>query len=322
MNRKAWIGLRMSLGSVVVFWWALLAASIYDLQYSGATYQAEIKVSSYIILGGLTLAAFMILVGFRFADSAHASDEGGFPRAVYRLASLMLVLVLVGLAVFAFGTFISSFNNTGTTTLVGRLVGVYLPIVLAAGVVVVVLLQSMMKRKSVSQDGPEMSSTQKALAIGYSLPILGTAVAVILGMILYDAQGKQLQIWSWVVIQAIIAVSIVFGTKFAAKARSGQVVVRAPKVAGASGAVALNYVLSIVFAAVVSVMSFTFQQAAVDSLRNYGACDANGYCAPPTIGSMDYSWWMDKLLPSFIFLLIALGAVFVAVIWRNREVKN
>ena len=332
MNKNVRLGLVLPLTGVTVAWLALVVASYLDLGinfYTGTGYPnfVEVKASTYVVLLGLAIASGLALWGFKSIDSLHASSEEPLVRAVYRFGGLMIVLALVFDAIFALTTFMSSFDmgmSSGVqTTLVGRFLGVYLPILLDAGLVVFVLLQATLWRKSSAVEGsstPGMSATQKALAIGYALPIIGTALAIIIGLAVYDIQKSSLQNWTWVVIQLLIGSSIVLGTRFAAKAKAAKPVVRAPRVVGAAGAVTLNYVLSLVFAGAVSIMSFAFATEAVNSLANSN-CDEFGKCSFVRY-NMTADWWINKMIPSFLLLVSVQVAVYLVITMRNKETAS
>ena len=328
MNKNVRLGLVLPLVAVTVAWLAMVVAAYLDLGinfYDGTKYPnyVEVKPSTYVVLVGLALASGLVLWGFKSVDAVHAATEEPLTRAVYRFGGLMIVLALVFDAIFAFATFMSSFDmgmaSGAQTTVMGRLLGVYLPIILDAVLVVFVLLQATLWRKSsaVVDESEGMSATQKALAIGYALPIIGTALAIIIGLIVYDFQKSSLQTWTWVVIQLIIGTSIVFGTRFAAKARAAKPVVRAPRVVGAAGAVTLNYVLSLVFAGAVSVMSFAFATGAVSSLSSTECTNMD--CV--VVGNqMDADWWFNKMVPAFLLLVCVQVAVYLVITSRNKEV--
>lgn len=329
MNKNVRMGLVLPLVGVTVAWVALVLASYLDI---GVNYQTgtgygnyvEVKPSTYMVLVGLALASGLVLWGFKVVDALHVSSTAALVRAVYRFAGLMVVIALVFDAVYALVTFMNSFDlgmaSGVSATPGGRFLGVYLPILLDSGLVVFVLLQATLWRKSSSVEGsatPGMSETQKALAIGYALPIIGTALAIILGLIFYDIQKQDFQIWTWVVIQLIIGASIVLGTRFAAKAKSAKPVVKAPRVVGAAGAVTLNYVLSLVFAGAVSIMSFAFATSAVSSLAT-PTCVDGGACTIDR-SPMDADWWMNKMVPSFLLLVSVQIAVYLVITLRSKE---
>lgn len=334
MNKNVRMGLVLPLVGVTVAWLGMVIAAYLDLGvnfYTGTGYPnfVEIKSSTYVVLAALAIASGLVLWGFKSIDALHASSEEPLVRAVYRFGGLMVVIALVFDAIFALTTFMGSFDNGvisgNQTTLVGRLLGVYLPILLDAGLVVFVLLQATLWRKSSAVEGSAgagISSTQKALAIGYALPIIGTALAIIIGLVVYDIQKSSLQNWTWVVIQLIIGSSIVLGTRFAAKAKSAKPVVRPPRVVGAAGAVTLNYVLSLVFAGAVSIMSFIFAMGAVNSLAQ-SKCIPEDTCLQNKLIRlpMDLEWWINQMIPSFLLLVSVQVAVYLVITMRNKEVS-
>ncbi len=332
MEKKIRLNILLPLLGVTVAWVAMVLASYFDLSVASYWDQpnfAEVKASTYAVLAGLVIGSLLALWGFKRADAAHAADEKTpLIRAEYRFTALMIILGMAFLAIFAIVTFIGSFGTSSfdgaSPTVVGRILGVYLPIVLAAGAVVFVLLQATLYRKTSPVDGVQdkgLSATQKALAIGYAVPIVGTAFAIIVGLIVYDTQSQKLATWAWVVIQLIIGTSIYFGTRSAAKARSAKPVVRAPRVVGAAGAVTLNYVLSLIFAGAVSVMSFTFATAAVSSLRIYRECVAEVPCVPVVNGTTA-QWWMEEMIPAFLLLVLVQVAVYFVITARNKAASS
>jgi hypothetical protein len=123
-----------------------------------------------------------------------------------------------------------------------------------------------------------------------------------------------------VVIQLIIGISIILGTRFAAKARSAKPVVRAPRVVGAAGAVTLNYVLSLVFAGAVSVMSFSFALDAVAQLKSNNYCGETRESCVWNYAPMNAEWWFSKMVPAFLLLVLVEVAVYLVITSRNKAV--
>lgn len=334
MNKNVRLGLVLPLVGLTVAWVSMMVASFMDLganYYTSTGYPdpAGVKVSTYVVLLGLAITSGLALWGFKLADAEHLKSETPLVRATFRFTGLTIVLALAFDVIFAFTTFISSFNSNGVfngapPTLLERFLGVYLPIILVAGLIVFVLLQATLFRKSSTVKGTEtkgMSETQKALAIGYALPIIGTAVAVIIGIAVFDAQRTSLQTWTWFVILLVVGTSIVFGTRFAAKAKLAKPVVRAPRVVGAAGAVTLNYVLSVVFAGVVSIMSFALGSGAVSGLANQ-YCDDMGNCNKSTPLAITPDWWINQLIPAFLLLVLVEVATYLAITSRNKVVTS
>ena len=332
MNKNVRLGLVLPLVGVTVAWVALVIAAYMDLRnnfYTSTGYPNDVpvKVSTYVVLAGLAIASGLALIGFKLADAEHLKSETPIVRATYRFTGLTIVLALAFDVIFAFTTFIDSLNSSGVyyrtpPTVWERFLGVYIPIILVAGLIVYVLLQATLFRKSSPVQGTEtkgMSETQKALAIGYALPIIGTALAVIIGIAVFDAQRTSIQGWTWVLILLLVGSSIVFGTRSAAKAKLAKPVVRAPRVVGAAGAVTLNYVLSVVFAGVVSIMSFTFGVGAINGLYGQGDCTSTT-CPDPTIAPISADWWINQMIPAFLLLVLVQAATYLAITSRNKEV--
>ncbi len=329
MNKNVRLGLVLPLVALTLAWIATIVAAFIDLPYSTGKSAPSVRLSTYVVLAGLTAASLLVLWGFKLIDAEHhKNDSIPVVRATYRFAGLMIVISLAFDVIFAFATFIASFNQNGVfvgsvPTALDRFLGVYLPIIIVAGLIVFVLLQSLLFRKSspdADSSSAGMTPTQKALAIGYALPIVGTALAVIIGLVVYDAQRTSLQGWTWVLILLLVGASIVLGTRFAGKAKSAVPVVRAPRVVGAAGAVTLNYVLSLVFAGVVSIMSFTFGQTAVSSLISYPDCQY-GPCPAPSLLSLSGDWWINQMIPAFLLLVLVELATYLAITSRNKEVN-
>ena len=167
---------------------------------------------------------------------------------------------------------------------------------------------------------PKMSERQKALALGYAVPILSTAFAIILGLFIYDATRTNLDTWVWVLIIAIVGVGVIFGTRFAARARQARVEAPKPKTALAAGAATVNFVLSIVFGATVSIMSFTMGASAIDKLRVYPAWVEGSNEQPmPTVSAPTLQWWLQDMAPAVVLLLLAAAGIYLSITERHRK---
>jgi hypothetical protein len=99
-------------------------------------------------------------------------------------------------------------------------------------------------------------------------------------------------------------------------------VVRAPRVTGAAGAVTLNYVLSLIFAGTVSIMSFTFAMDAVNKLVIFSNCSngENGTCKP-SVAPLQTEWWLNDMIPAVLLLLLVEFAVYFVITARNKTVQ-
>ena len=95
------------------------------------------------------------------------------------------------------------------------------------------------------------------LGWGYSIPIVGTALAIVFGLAVFDITRTNLEAWIWVIIQVIIGTSFVLGMRLSARAsmvsdENGK------RLSGATGAVNLNLILGILFSVVTFSQAFGF----------------------------------------------------------------
>ena len=310
----------------------LFVFPIYDSQgmYLGET--QAVKISTYLYLVGIVVFGLLSLRGQQL--SLHARELAGLesplPRAAHRFTNLTVVISLVGGSIYAIGNFLNAFSVFGTenTNLLVRLFDVYIPIVLATILVIYILLRAFVYRKqNVKQAKKQvMSESEKTLGLGYAIPILFTAVAIIFGLVVYDVTRTDLQVWVWVVIQVIVVVGILLGTRFSTKAKSAKVVAQKPRATLAAGAANLNFVLSIVFGAAVSVMSFGFGAAAIEQLRVYPE-----YVEPApgeemiydwswTVAPFSFTWFVEEMVPALVLLFLAAAGTYLSITERNKVV--
>ena len=317
--------LALPLLGLMLTWSLFMGAAYSDLGLRLQTLQPEVKLSTYLFLLGIAIGTASALVGQGFAQIAVKKEPKLLlPRATLRFTNLTVIIALVAGTVFALGNFLGAFNTYGYRSAnVGlRFVGVYLPIILAAAMVIYALLRAFVfnhdddAKKADGRKG--MSETQKALALGYTIPILAAAIAIVFGLLVYDATRTNLAVWVWVIIQSIIGSGVIVGTRFAAKARAAKPAPPKPKTALAAGASNLNFVLSIVFGGVVSIMAFTFGFAAIDKLFSSVWYEdmANNKIEPITL-----PWLIEDMLPAKTLLLLAVVGIYWSITARNKEVK-
>lgn len=172
----------------------------------------------------------------------------------------------------------------------------------------------------------EKRKAQRNLSLGYALPIIGGAVAFIFGLMVYDINHAILDIWVWIIIQAILGASFVWGTRTATMAfnfalQGGK------KVGAIKGARNLNMVLGIIWSVVVIIMAFVTLGSAIGKhgQYNYKAVDPvvdkaasvhpNGfYISPFTVDNL-----FGDFLPAFVLLLLVLAGVFLLLTERSTE---
>ena len=308
----------------------LFVFPIYDSQgmYLGET--QIVQISTYLYLVGIVVFGLLALRGQQMSLYSRelAGLDAPLPRAAHRFTNLTVVISLVGGSIYAIGNFLNAFNSFGqeNVNLLVRLFDVYVPIVLATILVIYILLRAFVYRKqTVKQTKKQgMSDSEKALGLGYAIPILFTAVAIIFGLVVYDITRTDLQVWVWVVIQVIIALGILLGTRFSSKAKAAKAAPPRVRQTLAAGAANLNFVLSIVFGATVSIMSFTFGASAIESLRIWPEyiepAEGEEFVFDPgwEIAPFEWSWFFESMVPALVLLLIAAVGIYLFITERNQ----
>jgi hypothetical protein len=323
----------------LVVGWTLFMFAIYSDLYVFPIYDSEgmylgetqiVQISTYLYLVGIVVFGLLSLRGQQIALYARelAGLEAALPRAAHRFTNLTVVISLVGGSIYAIGNFLNAFNSFGqeNVNLLVRLFDVYVPIVLATILVIYILLRAFVYRKQTVKQAKKqgMSDSEKALGLGYAIPILFTAVAIIFGLVVYDITRTDLQVWVWVVIQVIIALGILLGTRFSSKAKAAKVAPPRVRQTLAAGAANLNFVLSIVFGATVSIMSFTFGAAAIESLRIWPEyiepLGGEEFVFDPgwEIAPFEWTWFFESMVPALVLLLIAAVGIYLFITERNQ----
>ena len=310
----------------------LFVYPIYDAQ---GMYQGDeqiIRPSTYLFLSGIVIFGLLALYGQRLALRARAlaGVDDALARAAHRFTNFAVIVALVAGAFFAIGNFLGAFNTyiDREENLTVRLFDVYIPILLATGLVVYILLRAFVFRKQVVKGAKKegMSESEKALGLGYAVPIIFTAIAIIFGLVVYDVTRTDLQVWVWVIIQVIIVSGILLGTRFSTKAKSAKPAAPRARPTLAAGASNLNFVLSIVFGVTVSFMSFSFGAMAIETLRVYPP-----YKEPEpgevfteiwtwTVAPLSVSWFIEQMLPAIVLLVLAAAGTYLSITERNKAV--
>jgi hypothetical protein len=309
----------------------LFVYPIYDAQGMYQGEQQVVRISTYLFLAGIVVFGLLALSGQRMALRARdlAGLENSLARAAHRFGNLAVIVALVAGAIYAIGNFLGAFTDFGNRedNLLVRLFDVYIPILLATGLVVYILLRAFVFRKQVAKGAKKegMSESEKALGLGYAVPIIATAIAIIFGLVVYDVTRTDLQVWVWVIIQVIIAFGILLGTRFSTKAKSAKAVAPKPRATLAAGAANLNFVLSIVFGAVVSIMSFSFGAAAIEKLRVYPEYEEPKpgedviYNYSWEVAPFSINWFIEEMVPALVLLFLAAAGTYLSITERNKE---
>lgn len=305
---------------MIAAWSNLYAQPEFDAQGMWLNDGPIVRASTFLYLAGIATFSLASLRGLKWAASHKAAHNppDGLTIAAYRLGNLSVIIGLAGGAVFALANFFGAFGgSTAEGALLERLLGVYLPIVLATALVVTTLLFAFVFRKDKAEpaatEDKGLDARQKALGLGYAIPIIAAAIAVIFGLVVYDLTGTSLEAWVWVIIQIIIAAGIILGTRYARLAKAEKPAAPKPRTAWASGAWNLNFVLSIVFGAVVSVMAFVFGINSFEELRDY-KFDYAGWDIEP----MTFAWFLGDFAPALVLILLVVIGLYSTITERHR----
>ena len=330
--------LRFPLFAIIFTWFSFMVAIYIGIRNPQVRYSDQgqaiypdpyVQMQTYVFLLGITVFALVALWSLRKAVSMRVAQESLLARASHRFNNLAVILSLLAGAIFAIGNFLGAWQSYEPVDepVVIRLLNVYVPIILATALVVFVLLFAFVFRKD-APDIPEgekdedRAKLQRAVGLAYAAPIIGTAIAIIFGLTVYDITKTDLDTWIWVVIQVIIASSIIIGTRFAASARKARPLPPRERRAGVA-AVSLNFVLSIIFGAVVLIMSFTLGAQAVDSLLYWpewreGMSQADMISK---VSDITLNWFTSDFLPALVLLLLAIFGIYRTIVIRNTETE-
>ena len=334
--------IRNPLLALIVTWVLFMFGSYLDLvapdtqwtdsgepKYPDPTIQWQI----YVFLLAITLFALVSLRSLHVAVGLRSNTELAIAKSAHRFTNLTVILSLVAGAVFGVGNFLGAWNSYDIREepVWMRLINVYVPIVLATVLVVYTLLSAFVFRSN-APDIPEGEKDedrlklQRAVGLAYAVPVIGTAIAIIFGLTVFDITKTSLDAWIWVIIQAIIGISIVLGTTFAARARSARALPPRERKSGVA-AVNLNFVLSIVFAVVVLIMAFTLGFSGIGELMSYSdtmeIVDGREiYNFESTLMAPSFGWLIEEMLPPILLLLLAEWGIYRTIVIRNQEAKT
>lgn len=322
----------LPLVGLAIAWIFFMAASFSEL-FVQPTYDADgfwvsdgpaVRASTYLYLAGLAVFSVISLRSLRITlrHRTMLGVDEPLTKAAYRFANLSVIIGLAGSVIFGISTFIGAFNRFGgDPSLTSRLLGVYLPIVLAAVLVVAIILVAFVLRPDTSSENSDvksgLSNRQKALGLGYAIPIIAGALAIIFGLVVYDVTGTTLEEWVWVIIQVIIATGIILGTRYARMAAAEKPAPPKPRTALASGAWNLNFVLSIVFGVVVSVMAFTFGSQSFEALKDYNFDYAGWEIRAPSL-----QWFVGDFGPALVLIALVIIGLYATITERHKAADS
>ena len=323
MNKTLRTATLFSLIGVTGAWFGFVAANYASLfennvyAFDGNPNLGLTRASTYIFLIALVVLAVMSGLGYRLADGQVAKKQKG-ALPVFRFTTVTVSVSLVSLAIFAIAAFFGSFNSYGPSQgLLDQLTGVYVPIVLAAATCVFLLLSATVYRKS-DASSPSLTADEKKArreaSLAFVYPIVGTTIALLIGLAAYSANRNNPQAWVWVLILFIVGGSIAAGSIYAARTKAHSVAKKPVKKVSGTAALSLNFVLVVLFVVVVTIMSFGFGIGAVEELRTY--VNTGGSQVKP----IDLAWFLHSMLPALMMIFIVDVTAFIAV--RIRSVVS
>ena len=193
------------------FTWLLFMVAIYiginqpDVYYTdqGQAIYPEpfIQWQTYVYLLAIALFALVSQYSLVQAVQLRNQDDSLLARAAHRFNNLGVILSLLAGAIFAIGNFLGAWNSYDPSDepVWIRLLNVYVPIILATGLVVYVILSAFVFRKDApnipdDEKDEERAKLQRAVGLAYAAPIIGTAIAIIFGLVVYDITRTTLDL--------------------------------------------------------------------------------------------------------------------------------
>jgi hypothetical protein len=330
MNKTLKVATAFVLIGLSAAWFGFIAANyvgLFEQPWYGSNGVATFgsigltKASTYIFLTALVCLAGFSGLAYRMTDVLVAKKTPG-ALPVFRFATVGVVVSLVSLVFFALSAFFASFNDFSGSRggIRDQITGIYIPIILAAGVAVFLILSATVYRKSeatVGKASPEQKRAKREAALAFIYPIVGTTLALLIGLTVYQASRQNPQVWVWVLILAIVGGSIALGSIYAARTKAhGASQVKPNKVAG-TAALNLNFVLVVVFVVVVTMMAFGFGIAAISELNDY-----NGWFRKDAVSPITMGWFLHSMLPAMLTLALVDVTAYIAVRIRSIVSAN
>lgn len=157
-----------------ITWWALFMISIFsDLFYDDYRYELnaesvgpdgekypfydyiyepQLHPSTYLILTAALVFSMTALWSSQIAARAHAMEESDLTRTAKVWSFIAVLLALALGVIFGFATFVSSLGGNTEIDPVVRIFGTYVPILLAAALLVFVVLRAFVIKPGVEDE--------------------------------------------------------------------------------------------------------------------------------------------------------------------------
>lgn len=291
--------LLLVLTSAVAAWALFVVGSCISLLISrptdasfGYIAPGSIEYPRLVYVAAVAVFGIGSLIALRRAARLRAAGAStALARPVQRLASTSIIIAAAISTIVCISLFFSGFlAGDSETRALTQSVNLYLPIVLHTALVVTLMLAGFVFTPRGRADGGDSNSNsavaasdstaaaaevvasaepsedaQRATALGFAVPLITAAAALIAGLIVADVIGSATPAWLWTIVLAVIGAGIVMGTRMSRRALEQQ---RTDRPRGpAVGARNLNFVFSIVLVSSATFLSFGYGVAAVNALQ-------------------------------------------------------
>lgn len=342
-RRAARQALVISLGAAALSWLLFLVGYFirltHEIRHDWEYGDPELfNIGRYFTIAAITVLGIGALIAKRRTTRIRASivERSKLVDAVGALATVFLIVaaaltVFVVLVIFV-SYYVGAVDQHDPYI---RLLNIYLPIVLYAALLITIILagfvfqprvdEHTLPRSSVTEAAgepdpaphgaagndttgvaaPNLSEqTRRATALAYAVPVIAAAIALILGLIVYDLTQASLEVWVWVLISAMLGAGLFLGSKFSHQYPAGTATgstadTQLPTVV--VGARVLNFVLSLMFIVFVSIMSLGYGAAAIAKLDISPSLTLHAYSLDDGISqgpqSIELSLWGNDLQP-------------------------
>ena len=161
-------------------------------------------------------------------------------------------------------------------------------------------------------------NARNQLALGFSAPIVAATIAVIFGLVVFDLINAKYQIWIWVIIQIILGLGMILGTRWSTAAYNFALS-KGRKTGVEKGARNLSFVLSIIWSAVVVIISFSTLAESINKLGVWSpvkvATPAENYRISPLTADVIFG----DLGASLTLILVVAFGIYLLLLERGRE---
>ena len=268
-----------------------------DTELWGPNAIAIVRPAIYLNFAAIAIVSVTAMLAKKYVSRPEKS-ESRLALPVRHFLSTVLIISMVVSAISAVSVFMGNFfEGAAKATITERILVSYFPIVLYTVLVLLLLLfgfvfahraaqppsTSDQRASEITESGLAAHSTRDT-AISFTLPIVAVATALIFGLVVYDITRTSLEAWVWVIVLVIVAFGVVGGTVFATRSLTPYLAASTRPQGTSIGAKLLNFVLSIIYVGVVTLMSANYATNAVQHLNFHPDLTISAYVTTDTNG--------------------------------------